>query len=61
MLDICKTKLDQHPYIQHKLADTGDLVMVEDSPRDSFWGWGHNKAGKNELGKIWMELRSTIK
>lgn len=57
MEDICRHKLQQHPYIQKKLLETGELDMVEDSPKDDFWGWGPNKDGRNELGKVWMRLR----
>jgi ribA/ribD-fused uncharacterized protein len=61
MIDICRHKLEQHPYVRHKLLQTGNLLLVEDSPKDSFWGWGSDKKGKNELGKIWMKLRKEIK
>jgi len=61
MEDICWHKLRQHPYIQKKLLETGDKEIVEDSPKDNFWGWGPNRDGRNELGKIWMRLRGKIK
>lgn len=61
MYDICKQKLLQNPYVYRKLLQTGDLAIVEDSPKDSFWGWGKTKNGRNELGKIWMKLRSELK
>ena len=35
-------------------------LIVEDSPKDDCWGWGPNKDGRNELGKIWMRLREEI-
>lgn len=57
MEEICSHKLNQNPYIQKKLDETGDKEIVEDSPVDSFWGWGPNRDGRNELGKIWMRLR----
>lgn len=57
MEDICKHKLQQHPYVQRKLLQTKDLPMIEDSPKDSFWGWGPDRKGHNELGKVWMRLR----
>jgi len=60
MEEICKNKLEQHSYIREKLLKTEDLLIVEDSPTDSFWGWGSEKKGRNELGKIWMKLRSNI-
>lgn len=61
MLDICRHKLAQHGYIQKKLLETGDAPIVEDSPQDSFWGWGPDRTGKNALGKIWMQLRDELK
>ena len=61
MEDILRAKLSQNPYVMHKLLQTGDRKIVEDSPKDSFWGWGKNRKGRNELGKIWMKLRGEIK
>jgi len=59
MEDICWHKLLQHPYIQKKLSQTRGKTIVEDSPTDSFWGWGPDRKGRNELGKIWMRIRET--
>jgi len=61
MEDIVRNKLQQNPYILHKLLQTGDRLIVEDSPKDDFWGWGPNRDGRNELGKIWMRLREEVK
>lgn len=61
MEDICRQKLIQNEYVRRKLLQTGDLPIVEDSPKDDFWGWGSNKDGRNELGKIWMKLRDWLK
>lgn len=58
MEDICKHKLQQHEYVQRKLLQTKDIPLVEDSTKDSFWGWGIDRNGRNELGKVWMRLRS---
>lgn len=60
MEGICRAKLAQHPYVQQKLFETGDLEIVEDSPKDACWGWGSNRDGHNELGKIWMRLRQEL-
>ena len=60
MEDIVRHKLKQNPYVMHKLAQTGKRYIVEDSPKDSFWGWGLKRNGKNELGKIWMKLRDEV-
>lgn len=61
MEDIVRHKLKQNPYIARKLVQTGKRLIVEDSPKDGFWGWGPDKNGRNELGKIWMKLRGEIK
>lgn len=60
MYEICRMKLEQHVYIQRKLFQTGELEIIEDSTKDSFWGWGDNRDGRNELGKIWMRLRDEL-
>lgn len=61
MEDIVRNKLQQNPYILNKLLQTGERMIVEDSPKDDYWGWGQNKDGRNELGKIWMRLREEVK
>lgn len=61
MYDIVRHKLGQHAYVQSQLLRTGDALIVEDSPKDSFWGWGPDRKGRNELGKIWMELREELR
>ena len=40
-----------------KLLETKDYPIVEDSPKDDYWGWGSDRNGENNLGKLWMELR----
>ncbi len=60
MTDILRHKLQQHAYVQKKLLETGDAIIVEDSPFDPYWGWGPNKDGANNLGTIWMELRKEL-
>lgn len=61
MYAICRAKLAQHEYVRNKLLQTKDLPIVEDSPKDDFWGWGPNQDGRNELGKIWMRLRQELR
>jgi len=60
MEKIVRAKLEQHEYIRKMLLETGTREIIEDSPLDSFWGWGPNKDGENQLGKIWMKLREEI-
>jgi len=60
MESIVRAKLKQNPYIMHKLLQTGKRKIVEDSPKDNFWGGGLDRNGRNELGKIWMKLRDEL-
>lgn len=61
MYEICREKLLQHPYIKEKLLLTNNEILAEDSPYDAFWGWGPDRQGRNELGKIWMRLREEFR
>ena len=60
MREILREKARQHEYVRRKLLATGERELVEDSWRDDFWGWGPNRDGRNELGKLWMELRASL-
>lgn len=57
MEELLRLKIEQNPYVLKKLLETKDYYIVEDSPKDSFWGWGENRTGENNLGKLWMKLR----
>lgn len=61
MEDLLRAKLTQHSYIRERLLATGDAKIVEDSPKDSFWGRGPNGRGLNHLGKLWMKLREELR
>jgi ribA/ribD-fused uncharacterized protein len=43
------------------LLDTQNKIIIENSPRDDFWGIGKKKEGKNMLGKLLMEVRENLK
>ena len=60
MEKLLRLKIKQNPYVKKKLLETKDYIIVEDSPKDSFWGWGPNRDGENRLGKLWMKLREEI-
>lgn len=53
-------KVEQHEYVARKLIETGDRILIENSWRDDFWGWGQNRDGKNMLGVLWMQVRAQI-
>lgn len=61
MLDILRAKIAQHEYVYKKLMETANRDLIEDSWRDSYWGWGPEKNGHNMLGKLWMQVRREIK
>lgn len=60
MEELLRRKLEQNPYVKQKLLQTKDYIIVEDSPKDSFWGWGQDRTGENNLGKLWMKLRDEL-
>lgn len=61
MKEILRAKVEQHPYVKKKLLESGNKELIENSWRDSYWGWGPNKDGENQLGKLWMEIREEFK
>ena len=61
MRQVVRAKVDQHEYIKELLLSTGNEEIIENSPRDYFWGCGKSGTGLNWLGKIWMEVREELK
>jgi hypothetical protein len=55
------TKFLTHTDIQAILLDTGEELIVEDSPTDYYWGCGQDKTGQNQLGKTLMNVRQEIR
>ena len=60
MESILREKMQQHEEVRNALIRSGDQVIAEASPQDSFWGTGMGGDGQNQLGKIWMKLRAEI-
>lgn len=60
MEKLLRCKIEQNPYVKKKLLETKNYSIVEDSPKDNFWGWGENRDGNNQLGKLWMKLREEL-
>lgn len=56
---LCKFKT--HFDIQQILLDTGEQLIVENSPIDYYWGCGKDGSGKNKLGDILMQVRTEIR
>lgn len=57
MENLLRLKTKQSPYVLKKLLETQNYIIVEDSPKDDFWGWGEKRDGANNLGKLWMKIR----
>ncbi|MEB3217134.1 MAG: NADAR domain-containing protein [Nostocales cyanobacterium 94392] len=53
-------KFITHLDIREILLETGQQCLVEDSPKDYFWGCGANKTGQNHLGRILMSVREEL-
>ncbi len=60
MEELLHEKVRQHPYVREMLIKTGSYLIVEDSPKDTYWGWGLNRDGENNMGKLWMKIREQI-
>lgn len=60
MEELLRLKVEQNPYVKKKLLETKNYKIVEDSPKDDYWGWGENRDGDNHLGKLWMKLRNEL-
>ena len=60
MENILRCKINQNPYVKKKLLETKNYMIVEDSPKDNYWGWGSNRDGQNKLGNLWMKLRKEL-
>ena len=43
------------------LLSTGEQMIIENSPTDTYWGCGSDGRGQNHLGKILMRIRQEIR
>jgi ribA/ribD-fused uncharacterized protein len=55
-----RRKFEEHPELRAELLATGDEPILENSPKDSYWGTGKDGTGKNRLGAILMEVRAAL-
>ena len=56
-----RAKFAAHAELRAILLGTGDEEIVENAPRDSYWGCGTDGTGKNRLGELLMELRAELR
>ena len=61
MRDALMAKFATHDQLQLALLKTGNEELVENAPSDYFWGCGQLGTGKNQLGRLLMEVRQTIR
>ena len=55
-----RAKFFQIPHLKQVLMETGDALLIEHTVNDAFWGDGGDGSGKNQLGKLLMEVRSQL-
>jgi ribA/ribD-fused uncharacterized protein len=56
-----RRKFVAHPELRQVLLATGDEPIVENAPKDWYWGCGKDGTGKNMLGRILMEVRAALR
>ena len=54
-------KFQTHSEIREILLTTGDEDIVENAPRDYYWGCGKDGSGQNKLGEILMTVREILR
>lgn len=63
MEDLVRAKFRANPALEQLLLDTGDSIIAEASPSDSYWGTYRQQSGRpglNKLGRILMKIRTEI-
>jgi N-glycosidase YbiA len=61
MEKVLRAKMEQNPVVRKKLLATRDYIIAEYcTDKDTEWGLDNNNNGQNNLGKIWMKIRSEI-
>ena len=59
MLTALRLKFSQ-PEMRKKLLETGDRDLIYACPFDRYWGAGRREEGKNQVGKLMMQVREEI-
>ena len=61
MLAAVQRKFETHEALRAILLATGDEEIVENAPRDYYWGGGADGSGLNRLGTTLMEVRARVR
>lgn len=60
MLQGVLRKFETHADIRAVLLSTGEELLVENAPRDYYWGCGADGSGQNKLGQVLMMIRALL-
>jgi ribA/ribD-fused uncharacterized protein len=58
MMRALRAKFDQHSELRDLLISTGEAELIEHTKNDSYWGDGGDGSGRNQLGKLLVQLRT---
>ncbi len=61
MEEIFRAKLAQHTDVREVLLETGDAELLKVYDTDYYWGTGADGSGENQMGKLWVKLRTELK
>jgi N-glycosidase YbiA len=61
MLHAVRAKFQQHRRLADRLLATGDVLLVQHTPNDAYWGDGGDGTGENRLGRILMFVRAELR
>jgi hypothetical protein len=61
MTDAVLAKFSQHEDLRELLLGTGDVLLVEHTDNDAYWGDGGDGSGKNMLGQVLMRVRERLR
>ena len=61
MLAAVQCKFETHEALRALLLATGDEEIVENAPRDYYWGGGADGSGQNKLGQTLMVVRARLR
>ena len=61
MLAAVQCKFETHEALRALLLATGDEQIVENAPRDYYWGGGADGSGQNKLGQTLMVVRARLR
>ena len=54
-------KFETHADIRAVLLATEEELLVENAPRDYYWGCGADGSGQNKLGQVLMTVRAILR